>query len=85
MHLTGKTITGHFTTDKALLWENGVLGNSSAETLQNTVFFYACKLFALRDHDKHNQLQCDQFTLGVDQGGNLLSLMGVHQKRTRED
>ena len=33
--------------DESKLWENGVFGDKTAETLQCTVFFYACKLFGL--------------------------------------
>lgn len=64
------------TEDEEVLWEKGVFGNSTAKALQSTVFFYACKLFALRGHDKHHQLQCDQFAIGEDQGGKSVEFFG---------
>lgn len=58
--------------DEKVLWEKGVFGISTAEALQSTVFFYACKLFALMGHDEHHQLQCDQFAIEEDQGGKYM-------------
>ncbi|XP_062606633.1 uncharacterized protein LOC134268405 [Saccostrea cucullata] len=66
--------------DEEVLWEKGVFGNSNAEALQSTVFFYACKLFALRGHDEHHQLQCDQFSTGEDQGGTYVEFLGRSTK-----
>lgn len=66
--------------DEKVLWEKGVFGNSTAEALQSTVFFYACKLFALRGHDEHHQLQCDQFAIGEDQGGKYVEFFGRSNK-----
>lgn len=66
--------------DEKVLWEKGVFGNSTAEALQSTVFFYACKLFALRGHDEHHQLKCDQFAIGEDQGGKYVEFFGRSNK-----
>lgn len=39
-----------------ILWEKEVLGSSSAKSVQNTVFFYACKVFGLLGCDEHREL-----------------------------
>ena len=50
------------------LWETGVFGDHSAESLQYTVYYYSCKIFGLRSCDEHRSLECTQFTVGKDDG-----------------
>ena len=52
--------------DECVILENGVLDDKSAESLQCTMRFYACKLFGLRGHYEHRNLTCEQFTVGID-------------------
>lgn len=59
--------------DEEILWEKGVFGNSTAEALQSTLFFYACKLFALRGHDEHHLVQCNQFAIKKIKEGSMLN------------
>ena len=33
--------------NETIMWEKGVLGDSSAKSVLNTAFFYNCKLFGL--------------------------------------
>jgi len=67
--------------DELVLWEKGVFGDSNAESLQWTVFFYACKLFGLRGHNEHHALQCEQFEIGIDdKGGKFLEFHGRNSK-----
>jgi hypothetical protein len=63
-----------------VLWEKGILGSSSAKSLQNTVFFYACKVFGLRGWDEHRELKCEQFVLGSDVKGNFINFVGRQSK-----
>ena len=37
--------------DEEKIWDTGVFGLSSAESLQHTMYFYCCKLFGLRAYD----------------------------------
>lgn len=66
--------------NEAVLWDKGVFGDSSSESLQSTVFFYACKLFALRGHDEHHDLYCEQFTVGTDDIGKYVQFDGRSSK-----
>lgn len=50
--------------DEETIWNNGVFGSASSESLQHTIFFYCCKLFGLRGYDEHRALLCEQFTVG---------------------
>ena len=47
--------------EEALLWSSGQLGTHSAHTLLNSVYYYNCKIFALRSYDEHRKLLCTQF------------------------
>lgn len=62
------------------LWEKEVLGSSSAKSLQNTVFFYACKVFGLRGCDEHRELMCEQFILNSDDQGKFIQFVGRQSK-----
>ncbi len=42
--------------EEALLWAMGQLGTHNARALQNTVYFYNCKVFGLRSYDEHRDL-----------------------------
>jgi len=66
--------------DEENLWESGVFGENSAESLQCTVFFYACKLFGLRGHDEHHDLKCEQFVVSSDQHGKYIEFTGRGSK-----
>ncbi|XP_061170897.1 zinc finger MYM-type protein 2-like [Saccostrea echinata] len=63
-----------------VLWEKGLLGNSTGESMLNTVFFYNCKLFGLRAVDEHKTLSVDQFELGQDQKGKCINFTGRENK-----
>lgn len=62
--------------DEETLWQKHVFGKESAEQLQHTVFFYACKVFGLRGYDEHHDLQCEQFTIGEDSAGRFIQFSG---------
>ena len=62
------------------LWEKGLLGNNSAKSLLNTVFFYNCKFFGLRAVDEHRQLNVDQVHLSSDQDGVFIQFTGRANK-----
>lgn len=66
--------------DESVIWEKGVFGDCNAETLQCTIFFYACKLFGLRGHDEHHALDCDQFLVGEDHRGKFIEFHGRANK-----
>lgn len=66
--------------DESVIWEKGVFGDSNAEALQCTMFFYACKLFGLRGHDEHHGLECDQFLVGEDHRGKFIEFNGRANK-----
>lgn len=52
-----------------ILWDKGVLGTHDALSLQNTVFFYVAKIFALRGGQEHRKLSVSDFEfLTVDEG-----------------
>ena len=55
-----------------ILWEKGLLGNSSSKAILNTIFFYNSKLFGLRGVAEHRNLSVDQFEIGKDQHGTYL-------------
>lgn len=57
--------------EEAILWSSGQLGCHSARALQNTVYFYNCKVFGLRSYDEHHGLQCKQFQKDVDEFCNV--------------
>ena len=52
--------------EEIFMWENGILGNSSSEILQYTLYFYNCKLFGLRGREEHHDLQVNDFVFGYD-------------------
>eukprot|EP00105_Crassostrea_gigas_P007334 XP_011421538.1 PREDICTED: uncharacterized protein KIAA1958-like [Crassostrea gigas] len=62
--------------DEETLWQKHVFGKESAEQLQHTVFFYACKVFGVRGYDEHHDLQCEQFTIGEDSAGRFIQFSG---------
>ncbi|XP_061195452.1 uncharacterized protein LOC133203697 [Saccostrea echinata] len=62
--------------DEETLWLKSVFGRETAEQLQHTVFFYACKLFGLRGYDEHHSLQCEQFKIGEDSAGRYIQFTG---------
>ena len=66
--------------DEQIIWEKGVFGNETAEKLQCTMFFYNCKLFGLRGHDEHHDLDCTQFITGEDTHGKYVEFVGRSTK-----
>ncbi|XP_076109599.1 uncharacterized protein KIAA1958-like [Mytilus galloprovincialis] len=52
--------------DEEKIWNSGVFGCDNSVALQNTVFFYNCKLFGMRGYDDHKKLECEQFSIGCD-------------------
>ncbi|CAC5377313.1 unnamed protein product [Mytilus coruscus] len=52
--------------DEEQIWNSGVFGCDNSVALQNTVFFYNCKLFGMRGYDEHRNLECEQFSIGFD-------------------
>ncbi|CAC5391247.1 unnamed protein product [Mytilus coruscus] len=52
--------------DEEQIWNSGVFGCDNSVALQNTVFFYNCKLFGMRGYDEHRNLECEQFSIGCD-------------------
>ncbi|XP_069106898.1 uncharacterized protein [Argopecten irradians] len=43
------------------LWESDNLGKASSQAIIHTLFYYNCKLFGLRGHDDHRNLQTSYF------------------------
>lgn len=68
-----------------ILWEKEVFCSRFAKSIQNTVFFYAYKVFGLRECDEHRKLMCKQFILNSDDRGNSFSSWADKEKPTRED
>ena len=66
--------------DEEKLWNLGVFGVSDPQTLQYTVFFYACKLFGLRGRDEHRDLKCSQFEIDQDKKGKYIRFIGRANK-----
>ncbi|XP_033754046.1 uncharacterized protein LOC117337262 [Pecten maximus] len=66
--------------DEAIIWEKGIFGDKTADTLQCTMFFYNCKLFGMRGHDEHHALECDQFIIGEDSKGKYVEFVGRASK-----
>ena len=66
--------------DEEILWCSGIFGQSSATSLQYTVFFYSCKMFGLRGRDEHRNLKCSQFELGKDKKGQFIRFIGRNNK-----
>ena len=52
--------------EEIFMWQHGILGNSSSEILQYTLYFYNCKLFGLRGREEHHDLKVNDFVLGYD-------------------
>ena len=48
-----------------MLWNKGLLGDSSSNSILNTVFFYNSKLFGLRGVDEHRELCMNQISIGT--------------------
>jgi hypothetical protein len=55
-----------------MLWNKGLLGDSSSNSILNTVFFYNSKLFGLRRVDEHRELCVNQISIGTDQTGKYI-------------
>ena len=51
--------------EEELLWDQGILGDSTPQALLNTVFFQNGINFALRSGDKHRQLRHDDCQITV--------------------
>lgn len=66
--------------DENLLWEKDLLGGATSKSLLNTVFYYNCKLFGLREMDEHRSLTRDQFSLGQDNVGTFIDFQGKTSK-----
>lgn len=66
--------------DENKLWETGTFGHHSAESLQHTVFYYACKIFGLRGQDEHRALECSQFSVGKDGEKKYIRFVGRNNK-----
>lgn len=66
--------------DEESMWNKGIFGDKDSETLQHTMFYYNCKLFGLRGHDEHHELECSQFVLGTDNSGKYVEFIGRASK-----
>ena len=66
--------------DEAVIWDKGVFGMKNGETLQCTIFYYCCKIFGLRGHDEHHNLECSQFHIGEDSRGKYVEFFGRKSK-----
>ncbi|KAL5005064.1 hypothetical protein ScPMuIL_018520 [Solemya velum] len=65
---------------EAQLWNCGVIGYDTAESLLHGVFFYNCKLFGLRGRDEHHALDVSQFVIGNDDSGSFIQFIGRSNK-----
>lgn len=63
-----------------MLWNKGLLGDSSSNSILNTVFFYNSKLFGLRRVDEHRELCVNQISIGTDQTGKYIMFNGTASK-----
>lgn len=66
--------------DEEKIWNEGVFGLASAESLQHTMYFYCCKLFGQRAYDEHRGLERDQFEVGQDITGKYVHFIGRSNK-----
>ena len=66
--------------DESQIWDKGVFGDKSTDSLQCTMFFYTCKLFGLRGHGEHCSLTCEQFNVGRDAHGKYAEFSGRSSK-----
>ena len=66
--------------DEEKIWDTGVFGQNSSESLQYTMYFYNCKLFGLRAYDEHRDLTCEQFEIGRDSIGKYIHFVGKATK-----
>ena len=57
--------------EEAILWAKGLLGTHNAKVLTNTVYFYNCKIFALRSYNEHHDLRREQFVKKVYEKGHV--------------
>lgn len=51
------------------LWERGKLGNTTPESLVNTMWWILTQYFGLRGRQEHHGMKVDDFTLGKDDTG----------------
>ena len=63
-----------------MLWNKGLLGDSSSNSILNTVFFYNSKLFGLRRVDERRELCVNQISIGTDQTGKYIMFNGTASK-----
>ena len=63
-----------------ILWEKGLLDNSSSKAILNTMFFNNSKLFGLRGVAEDRNVSVDQFEIGKDQHGTYLQFNGRANK-----
>ena len=68
---------------EASLWEKGVFGSLSAQTLLDTLFFYNCKPFCMRSGDEYRDLHVEMFSFGADNNGWFLTFKGGRSKITQ--
>ena len=58
------------------LWDQGIFGLQSADSILNAVFWYNCKCFGLRGGDKHRTLVAEQYSVDSDDCGRCLRFVG---------
>ena len=55
--------------EEELLWTNGKLGNKTAESLINTMWWLLTQYFGLRGRQEHHGMKVEDFTIGKDNDG----------------
>lgn len=63
-----------------MLLEKGLLGDTSSESILNTMFFYNSNFFGLRGVDEHRELSVDQIVVGNDENGPYIVFNGRSNK-----
>ena len=70
--------------EEAVLWEEKIFGDSSARSLQNTVWRTIVQHFGLRDRDYHYNLKIEDFRIEIIKEESISFLSKALLKHVRE-
>ena len=59
-----------------VFWDKGIFNYVESKALQNAIYFYTSKVFALRAADEHANLLVEQFTFESDKEGEYVRFKG---------
>jgi hypothetical protein len=83
VHSVSKSSTPFTHEAENRLWITGQLGAHSFEAQLNTVFFYNCRLFGLKNRQDQLMLKRSQINVGVDERGQYLEYRAETRKGRR--